>query len=182
MKIAIDPGHGMANVRPGVYDPGAVANVGGEHFAEADFTLRYALTLRHFLQQMGIPDFMTRTSSAQPAPVRQRVVDAVNNGCTHFISFHMNAAGPTATGTETLYRNANSAGFATLIQLSVAEATGLRDRGIKPRNDLAVLRFPGPAVLIELGFISNALDRGVLLPREMRIEVAKAIVMVLIED
>jgi N-acetylmuramoyl-L-alanine amidase len=66
-----------------------------------------------------------------------------------------------ARGTETLY--SNNQAFASVVHRATIDALELRDRGLKQRTDLAVLRFPGPAALVELGFISNALDLGVVL-------------------
>jgi N-acetylmuramoyl-L-alanine amidase len=55
----------------------------------------------------------------------------------------------------------------------------LKDRKIKQRTDLAVLKFKGPAVLIELGFISFDKDRDVFVNPQIREEVCKTIADVL---
>ena len=86
-----------------------------------------------------------------------------------FVSVHINSAGKTATGTETLYnpdRNKSQNGLnckelATVVQSKVRAATGFKNRGLKQRctrlkNGLAVLNNnDGPATLTEIGFISN---------------------------
>ena len=61
------------------------------------------------------------------------------------------------------------------MQEESVSTTGLRDRDIKERPDLAVLKFKGPALLIELGFIANDKDRGVLLNPAMREKVCKGV-------
>lgn len=165
-KIAIDPGHGMANKKKGVYDSGATASAGGEHFAEADIALRYGLTLRKFLDQAGVATFMTRTSSSDPAPVGQRASRAASAGCTHFVSLHLNSADdPKARGVEVLYRSVTKdKPLADKVQAALLAATALNDHGNDQRNDLAVLKFAGgPAILIELAFISNSKDRDFLI-------------------
>ena len=48
------------------------------------------------------------------------------------------------------------------------------------RNDLAVLKFDGPAALIELGFIANDFDRNQLLDAQVRDSVVRTIAQVLI--
>ena len=46
---------------------------------------------------------------------------------------------------------------------SLSEATGLRDRGMKVRRGLYVLRRTNmPAVLVEMGFISNPSDAALM--------------------
>ena len=61
------------------------------------------------------------------------------------------------------------------MQTALIAATKLRDRGIKQRPDLAVLKFKGPAVLVELGFIDNDKDRDTFLDPLVRDKVCKAI-------
>jgi N-acetylmuramoyl-L-alanine amidase len=41
MKICVDPGHGMSNRAPGVFDPGATHTENGFQFREADIALSY---------------------------------------------------------------------------------------------------------------------------------------------
>jgi N-acetylmuramoyl-L-alanine amidase len=55
--------------------------------------------------------------------------------------------------------------------------TKLRDRKLKRRTELAVLRFTGPAVLIEPGFIANDADRAKLLDARTRDAVTTAFAM-----
>ena len=52
---------------------------------------------------------------------------------------------------------------------------------IKQRTDLAVLRFAGPAVLVELGFIANDADRAKLLNAQMRDAITQTIARVVID-
>lgn len=82
------------------------------------------------------------------------------------VSIHCNAAGDTrANGTETLYFPTSHKGIkaASIIQKELVAGVGLRDRGIKPRGDLHVLRHTkAPAVLVELAFISNSDEEKLL--------------------
>jgi N-acetylmuramoyl-L-alanine amidase len=181
MKIAVDPGHGMSNASPNVFDPGAVAQEDGVTFAEADIALRFGLALNFLLGQKGVATFMTRTSSADDAPVGRRAARAEAEGCTHFVSLHLNSAGPNASGVEVLFRRDANEPLAAEISRRIAGVTGLKDRGPEKRTDLAVLRFDeGPAVLIELGFITNKKDRDILLSgRPMRVAICKEIMAAL---
>lgn len=177
MKLAIDPGHGMSNRSFGKYDPGAVA--GG--VAEADIALQFALTIKWVAKtEFGIDVFLTRDDDRDHAPVSSRDDAAKKAGCTHFISLHMNAGGMLAKGIETFYRDVEDLRFAQKIHPAVVAALGLSDRLIKHESQtavgkLAVMAFKGPAILIELGFITNAKDRARCLQRDARIAVARAI-------
>ena len=104
---------------------------------------------------------MTRVSDVYPS-LSDRYKLANNNNADAFLSVHINSAGgTTATGIETLWSNKNSQNkaFAQSIQSQLIGQTGERDRGLKPRNDLAVLNGTrGPSALAELGFINNPTD------------------------
>ncbi len=154
MKVAIDAGHGMGNRTPGVFDPGAVGN----GHQEATITLAWAHTLADACRQAGHDVYLTREDQRTETPLDARVGRAVAADCDVFVSIHCNAAVTEASnGTETLHAIRYQRFAAAVHRAAVAEL-GLRDRGVKLRDELAVLKFPGPACLIELGFISNSRD------------------------
>jgi N-acetylmuramoyl-L-alanine amidase len=107
---------------------------------------------------------MTRTSSADPAPVKGRATRARKAGCTHFVSLHSDDS-PSAHGVEVQYcDDVKDKPLADRIQSRLIKVTGFNDHGNDPRLNLAVLKFSaGPAVLIELGFITNTSDRDYLI-------------------
>lgn len=164
----------MSNRSAGVFDPGAVA----EGVREADITLAFALAIKHFAPEFGVHVFLTRHSNVSPAPLGERCRAAIEAGCECFISLHCNAGSSSARGVETFYRD--DLQFALRMHRLMAQAIPTKDRGVKhesasTRRRLAVLDFPGPACLVELGFISNPADRLLLQERETRINVARAI-------
>lgn len=170
MKLCIDPGHGYANRRAGIYDPGAVS----AGVTEADVALQIALTGKWICQQRGIACWLTRDDDRDPTPVGSRDDRAEQAGCTHLISIHLNAATGNATGTETFYRDSADKAWAQKVQDAALEAWGLRNRGLKTEADsqhrrLAVFDFDGPAALLEVGFVDNPLDRGRAQDRDRRI-------------
>jgi N-acetylmuramoyl-L-alanine amidase len=170
MRLAIDPGHGWQNRRPGQYDPGACS---GGH-CEADVVLQWALSGRWVLGNLGIATWLTRDDDRDSDPVSTRDDRAELAGCTKFISLHCNSANPGATGTETFYRDSADKVWAQKVQDAAIHALGLRNRGLKTEAQsqhprLAVFDFDGPACLLELGFITNAVDRQAMLKRERRI-------------
>jgi N-acetylmuramoyl-L-alanine amidase len=176
MKVCIDPGHGMDNRTSGVFDPGATHVENGALHREADVALRYGLSLKDVLRARGIEVFMTRDDHEDRAPVARRAAMAMNAGCDLLLSLHMNDfEADEANGTETLYRDAEGRAFAQRLQGAVVDALDLKDRGVKERPDLAVLRFRGRAALIELGSIANDRDRERIGSPDVRSMVCHAI-------
>lgn len=166
MRVAVDPGHGMSNRTQGVYDPGATYETGGVSYEEADITLDYGFSLKNVFQQRGHQVFMTRENNTDQAPVGKRAGNAEEAGCEVFISLHVNSANSQANGLEVLY--VESEDLAQKLQDALVAATGLGNRKIKYRDDLAVLKFSGLVALVELGFINSDHDRDFLLIAENR--------------
>lgn len=172
-RLCIDAGHGLSNLTPGVYDPGATA--GGA--SEAEIALQHALAIKFVFALAGEDVFLTRDEASDVSPVGRRDEQARDAGCTHLISLHLNAAssgGP--SGTETVYRADRD--FAEAVQAAAVRAFGSRDRGVlhesrTPRQKLALMAFAGKAALLEMGFITNRSDRTLLMSRKARIALAK---------
>jgi len=175
MLICLDAGHGFENRSQDVYDPGAVA----AGIAEADVVLAWALTLKHELVQAGIPVLMTRKSSEDPVPIGRRARFATLGKATHFLSLHCNAAAnPFVRGTETFRRDPSV--WASKVHLAALAAMQSKDRGLKLENQsqhsrLAVLDAPNPC-LLEIGFITNPLDRKLMLSRDVRLTFAHELI------
>ena len=162
-KIYIDQGHNPQN-------PNAGAE--GNGYREQDITYRIGVELADLLEGAGFevrlsrndPDEVIGTSNQ--SSLTARVNDANSWGADYFISLHTNASAlPSATGSEVLvYRlgsRAQSLAESILEQLNIT--TGLRNRGVIARPGLYVLRRTAmPAVLVEMGFISNPYDAELL--------------------
>jgi N-acetylmuramoyl-L-alanine amidase len=178
MKVCVDPGHGMANATPGVFDPGAVHRASGTR--DADVVLGYGLELKNILEARGVQVFMTRDNNTSATPVRDRASRAETAGCDIFVSLHLNSFNPASVnGVEALYRDDPDEQLATDMRDAMKAATGLKARDIKKRPDLAVLTFDGRAVLLEIGFVSNTNDRTTVLKPSIRTAVCKAVADVL---
>lgn len=102
-------------------------------------------------------------------------------GADAAMELHFNAAGPFATGSETLYLTAVSRGFAEAIQAATVAALGLRDRGIKTPHQASGGRGAAnlsqmgvrPSILTEPFFGSNPGDAAVAEARKQRLAEAQ---------
>jgi len=168
MVIIIDPGHGMANRRRGIYDPGACA-AGAE---EASIAMDWANELRAIIQSRGHRVVRTRVDSHDPAPVSRRDDIATSYKGDRMISLHCNSGGGAASGTEVFYRGADDREMAAKLSAAVAGVLGISDRGAKTEAEsqhpsLAVMEFD-KCWLLEIGFIDHPGDRAKLLDPVLR--------------
>jgi len=161
IKIYIDQGH-----NPRDFNTGAEGN----GFYEQDLTYRIGILLYDLLMANG--NFDVRLSRPTPDTIlgtnnstslSERVREANTWGADVFISLHTNAAqNPNASGSEALIYSERSRvayELADDILENLTRITGLRNRGIIERPGLYVLRFTNmPAVLVEMGFITNRYD------------------------
>ncbi len=163
IKIYIDQGHNPRN-------PNAGAE--GNGLREQDIVYRIGAELAVLLRAAGYtvalsrPTPETQLGNSNTESLRERTSQANAFGADYFISLHTNAAeSSAATGSEVLVYRRDSAAYALgesiLYQLSAA--TGLPNRGILIRPGLYVLRKTEmPAVLVELGFITNPGDAALM--------------------
>ena len=165
IKIYIDQGH-----NPRGFNTGAEGN----GYFEQDITYEIGRRLYNLLDSN--PEFEPRLSRPTEDTVLgtnnstslvERVRQANLWDADLFISLHNNAAeNPEATGNEALIYGPGSTvaydlGTNILEQLTLT--TGLRNRGIVYRPGLYVLKETEmPAVLVEMGFISNPYDADLL--------------------
>ena len=156
MKIFIDPGHGGS-------DPGAVGNGVTEEFVN----LNVSLELARLLRDAGYEVRIYRTTSDdnvlenKNADLRNRAQTANNWNADYFISIHTNSSvRPDARGVEAyVYRlGGTSERLAQSIVDSVAEDLGSRNRGVMQANFAVLRRTHMPAVLVELGYLTNTTE------------------------
>lgn len=171
IKVIIDPGHGED-------DSGAAA--GGK--TEKDFVLSVSLKIQQKLKNhKHIKIQMTRTKDVF-LELQERVNIAQKAKADAFISIHANSAvNGSATGTETFYTRPNSLSLATIVHKHLIAATKLRDRGVKKGNFHVIRETTMPAILLEVGFISNSNDRAALFDPVFQDNVAERVAMGLCE-
>ena len=164
IKVYIDQGHNPVN-------PNAGAE--GNGLREQDIVFEIGLRLAALLNESGNyearlsrPTADTQLGTSTQTSLAARVGAANAWSADYFISLHCNASvNSEANGTEALVYSASGRAYplAEDILDGIADATGLRNRGVKLRPGLYVLRKTTmPAILIELGFISNPSDAALL--------------------
>ena len=183
--VYLDAGHGG-------YDPGA------SYFgiSEKSLTLAIQSRVKAKLEAEGYQVVTTRTSDTYvDLTDRSRAANASESDI--FVSIHINASGSSAAqGIETYYyqpyaeypsrinatyhanptRLSMSDTLANAIQSSLINATGAQNQGVK-RQTFAVLReTTSPAVLLELGFLSNPQEASRLNTSAYQETLANAIV------
>ena len=163
VKIVLDAGHGGKDVGAvgTVYQTDEAGNPTEvyETYYEKDAALAITHKLGQLLEGMGMEVVYTREEDTYPS-LAERVETANDCEADYYISIHLNsvANSPEVSGTETLiYGTGGEAEkLAERIQAQIVEDTGSRNRGVKVRSGLYVLKHTDmPAVLVETGFISN---------------------------
>ncbi|MFP7494465.1 N-acetylmuramoyl-L-alanine amidase [Terribacillus saccharophilus] len=147
--IAIDAGHGGK-------DSGAAAN----GILEKNVVLPIAQKTEAKLEAQGADVIMTRSDDTF-VELEDRAAAANAAGADIFVSIHANASSATsASGSEVYYYPGSSSGqsLAASVQDNLVNQLGSQDRGIKS-SDFNVLRNTSmPAVLTEIGFVTNAAE------------------------
>lgn len=164
IKIYIDQGHNPQNPNAGAEGSGY-----REQDIVYDIGIRLAALLRsnpNFEVRLSRPDADTILGTSNSSSLRLRVDDANAWGADYFISLHTNASSiPSATGSEAFVysKPSSAADLAEDILVGLNNYTGLRNRGVFARSGLYVLRKTQmPAILLELGFITNASDASLM--------------------
>jgi N-acetylmuramoyl-L-alanine amidase len=190
--VVVDPGHdsrpnhGMEPIGPGastrkVKDGGGAAGV-VSGTPEAVVTLDVSLRLRELLERAGVGVVMTRTrTSGVSAGNIARARIANRAGANLFLRVHADShPDPRVRGSHTLYP-ARRAGWtddiyapsrraAAIVQRALVRRLRSRNRGLDERSDITGFNWSDvPAVLVELGFLSNpAEDRLLATPAYRR--------------
>ncbi|WP_018930630.1 N-acetylmuramoyl-L-alanine amidase family protein [Gracilibacillus lacisalsi] len=167
-KVVIDPGHGGE-------DPGAIGASGSY---EKDFTLSLAKKISILLEdEPKLELHMTREEDVfLSAETRERPKFANELDADLYISLHANTfTDPSVSGTESFYYHKNSKRLANIIHRHVSETTGFRNRGVKKENYFVLKDTTMPAVLLEIGYITNPEEEQTMLTDDFQQSLAEAI-------
>jgi N-acetylmuramoyl-L-alanine amidase len=164
-KVVIDAGHGDR-------DSGAVSITGK---FEKDFTLSMANKVTKLLSgDKRIEALMTRSDDTF-VELDDRVSFANNNQADLYLSIHGNKFKPEISGTETYYYSDQSLAFANLIHKNTLKATGFPDRNVR-KADFRVIKYTTmPAVLVEVGYLSNKADEASMYNEAFQDQVAASL-------
>ena len=162
--VVIDPGHG------GI-DYGAIRSGINEKDITTDVSLRVAKILR----SDGFKVYMTRDED-KTLSLQERVDFAEENNPDIFVSIHVNSSeGTTATGLETHYYHDYSIGLAKVVHEALVKHVNSKDRGLFKSKFYVINHTTMPAILVEIGFLSNEEERQDMISEKRKQATAKAI-------
>lgn len=146
-SVTLDAGHGG-------WSSGAVY----EDIMEKDIDLAVALRTEQILKEMGCEVYMIRTDDTF-VDIHDRASMANKKDTDIFVSIHSNAYPEdlSVQGTLTYFCPGSSRGktLAQCVQTAVSAAAGSQDRGVAKDELVVVKETKMPAVLVELGFMTN---------------------------
>lgn len=182
ISICLDPGHGGNDVGARGLD---------RSIYEANENLKVALALRAELESLGATVYMTRTNnqyyvdgtpitSSTLRPKRLELIDSF--GVDILISVHHNySPASSGNGTEALYFYGFNQKLAQTLSDSMAEVSGMKNRGGKYQNVFVYRNHDFMSVLLECGFLSNPSDSQWLTTEGNTVKLAKAIASGVVE-
>lgn len=172
-RIVIDPAHGGD-------DPGWVA----DGVRAGDLTFDIAARLSARMVATGMQAFLTRSVDTNPSPAARAKL-ANDLAADLLISLHVDgSASPHASGIATFYfgtdaGNDSSVGeaLAQLVHRELVARTGMIDCRVHHRPWEILRRTQMPAVQVEIGYLSNAVDRARLVDETCRDHVADGLLV-----
>ena len=175
-RITIDPGHGGS-------DPGAIGPRGNK---EKTSTLLIANYLKQYLVSQGAIVSMTRTTdvdvygkfASAKNELQARVDVSTRNRADAFVSIHHNANNNRSIGGIATYYYQKSGydyKLGNAIQKKMAAASKMRNMGTQQANFYVIKRSYIPAVLLEIGFLSNPNEEAKIASSWFQKTIAKAV-------
>lgn len=162
--VVVDPGHGGS-------DYGAIR----AGINEKDINLDIAKRVQSILASKGIIVAMTRDKD-ETVSLEGRTTFCANVNPDIFVSIHVNSSvKPEITGIETHYYHEYSLGLAQTVHESLVSYVRSKDRGLFKSRFYVINHTTVPAVLVEMGFISNDMERAELVNDSRKQQTAKAI-------
>jgi N-acetylmuramoyl-L-alanine amidase len=166
-RIVLDPGHGGP-------DPGCTSYSG---VYEKYVNWPIAVALKAVLERAGAVVKLTKEQVDTRVTVDgyERTAMANSWGAEVFVSIHCNAfTSPNISGTE-VYHYGNSAQSLRLAQVMLNSLTqlGMPNRGVRVGNYVVCRETTMPAVLIELGYLTNPSDERILLDPAKQVRAAE---------
>lgn len=183
--IVLDAGHGG-------YDAGSISYDG---VYEKDITLAIAQKTGELLREAGYTVVYTRTSDEvswsndNKDDLRTRVSIAEEAGADYYVSIHTNASeyGDGASGFEAYldYENDTITAMAQSIEDNLMKLGYTQNRGLKSTQDSSLYVIDSnsvPAMLLELGFITDSGDAAYMCSEEGQNAIARSIAQGIMEQ
>ena len=162
--IVIDAGHGGTDV-------GATRD--GHN--EKDLTLDMSQRLATILKKKGLDVLMVRETDVYVS-LEDRVAFSEDYGGDLFVSIHVNSSvTEDGHGIETHYYTPQSYDFAQVVHREFASQIKSKDRGLFKSKFYVINHATVPAILCEIGFLSNDAERNELITESRKQKTAKAI-------
>lgn len=162
--VVIDPGHGGSDV-------GATRN----NIYEKNITLDISKRVAELLSNKGYEVIMTR-SADETVSLQERVEISENSEPDIFVSIHVNSSNSeTPSGLETHYYKDNSLQLAKNVHASMLNNINSNNRGLFKSKFYVINHTTAPAILVEIGFLSNPSERAQLVSESRKQATAKAI-------
>lgn len=196
--ICIDPGH-ASNTNPGTEpigpgstetkttEPGGTSGI-ASGIPEHVVTLAIAMQLKQLLEAEGARVVMVREGETFNGLARDRPLIANQSGADLFVRIHCDGStNQSANGASTIYPASipgwtddiadDSNRAAQSIQASLVSGLGVPDLGTVERSDMLGFNWSDvPAVLVEVGFMSNAAEDIRLVSPDYQRRVAEALI------
>ena len=177
--FVVDPGHGTRFADGSPLNVGAVGPSG---LQEQVVVLDVGEDLAALLRGAGAKVVLTRshaapfrTGSDKRLDNRARAALANRLGATAFVAIHADSSlDPAAHGTSVFWLRPNSVPLADAVRRRLA-ALGLGEAAFYKRDLAVTNEAQVPAVLVELGFVSNARDAALLAARAFQEREARAL-------
>ncbi|MBQ8886834.1 MAG: N-acetylmuramoyl-L-alanine amidase [Candidatus Gastranaerophilales bacterium] len=163
--IVIDAGHGGN-------DTGALRG----STLEKNLTLKIALKVRDCLREKGLKNIVLTRYNDKTLSLDERVQIANKYNADIFVSIHINASVKSEiNGIETHYYTDKGYNVAKIIHKELMNNVDAMDRGLFKSKFYVINHTEAPAVLLELGFISNEQERSSLNSAKRQMNSAQAI-------
>lgn len=151
--VVLDAGHGNQ-------DSGTTY----QGIKEKDINLRVSNELRNLLEADPMIKVYTIRDDDSFLELQERVQFSNEIEPDLYISMHVNSVvgNNSASGTETYYTvdpDTRNKTFATMVQEALVQEFGTRNRGVKTAKFVVIRDTDAPAILIEIGFLTNESDR-----------------------
>ena len=170
-SVVLDAGHGGT-------DYGAIR----AGINEKDITLDVTKMVEAILQEKGYKVYMTRSDDSGPS-LQERVDICEDKKPDIFVSIHVNSSVKNDIyGIETHWYHDYSLELAQIVHKHlIKNIPSTKDRGLFQSKFYVINHTTVPAILVEMGFISNDAERAKLVTEKHKQQIAKSIAEGIVE-